>query len=395
MSLISVRERRPGLKRRRGASLVFMVFLMVIVLGAVVCSIEVGRIYLLRSQIQTAVDSAALAASIKLAEDNTATDEAAEVAREFVQRNRVGNGVTVPEDAITVEIGHWNADTQVFATSANMVNAVRVSARQEDEPYYFARIFGRNTFAAPASAVATGSGGPLDIMMVLDLSGSMNSQGRIEALRNAAPEFVTVIEEAGGSDQIGVMTYGAEHDDFDYDEHATTPYMDGIYNVSDPGDAWVAVVESHLTDNFADVENSALDSSNLVGAKYASLTPIGAAIRDASYYLNNSVFAREAANGLTVRKVIVLMSDGHANRPAGNGPGYARSMANYADSVDVTVYTISLGNSADQDLMEDVAERTGGKHFDATGSGEAELTEVLTDAFREIGAALKRPQLVN
>lgn len=379
---------------RRGASVVFMVFLMTVVLAMVAFSIEIGRMYLLHSQIQTAVDAGALAASLKLSEDYTATDEAAAAAREFVQRNRVGFGVTVPEDAIQVETGYWDADSGQFTPSYLITNAVRVSGRQDDEPFYFARIFGQTTFSAPAAAIASSSGSPLDIMMVLDLSGSMNSQGRIQALRNAAPEFVNVIDEAGGSDQIGVMVYGAEIDKFDHSQHHTEPYTDGLYNVSNPGDSWVAVMEAELTENFSDLQNSALASGNLDGAKYASLTPIGAAIRDAAYHLNNSLYARESVNGIPVKKVIVLMSDGYANRPSGNGPGYARSMADYANSVDVEIYTISLGNAADEDLMEDIADRTGGEHFDATGSGATELTAVLTKAFRSIGAALKRPQLV-
>ncbi len=48
-----------------------------------------------------------------------------------------------------------------------------------------------------------------------------------------------------------------------------------------------------------------------------------------------------------VEKVIVLMSDGIANRPDNNGPGYAKEMAKYAAGLKIKVYTISLGNDAD------------------------------------------------
>lgn len=389
------RTRARALKNRRGGSIVFMVVLLTIVMAAVAFTIEIGRMYVLHSQIQTAVDSAAIAASLKLAEDYTATEEAAEMAREYVQRNRVGNGVTVPAEAITVEVGTWDSETGQFAAGGDAPNAVRVSARQQDEPFYFARIFGRTTFAAPAAAVATGSGGPLDIMMVLDLSGSMSSQGRIQALQNAAPEFVDVIEEAGGQDQIGVMGYGVESDEFDPDDHGDgTPYTLSPSSLFQSGDDWVAVLEEDLTDNFADLTNDALSSSNLTAQKYGGGTPIGAGIRDASHYLENSVYARETVNEIPVQKVIVLMSDGEANKPSGDGEGYSLDMADYAATLDIKVYTISLGDSADVDLMEEIAERTGGLHFDATGSGEEELTEALTNAFRNIGMALKRPQLV-
>jgi hypothetical protein len=77
-----------------------------------------------------------------------------------------------------------------------------------------------------------------------------------------------------------------------------------------------------------------------------------------------------------------------------SGPDYARSMAAYAASLDVTVITISLGDDADLDLMQDIADATGGEHFDATGSGESVLTERLTEAFRQVAASIKRTQLV-
>lgn len=395
MSFTTARYRGRAYSKRRGASLVFMVFLMTIVTAAVAFSVDVGRIFVLRSQVQTAVDAAAIAASLKLAEDSTATEEAAAAAREFVQRNRAGTAVTIPENAIVVEIGEWDSDTGVFSTSSTTPNAVRVSARQENEPFYFARLFGETTFSAPAFAVATGSGGPLDIMLALDLSGSMSSNGRIEALRNAVPEFVDVIEEAGGEDQIGMMGYGVESDDFDPDDHGDgTPYTQAPSELFQSGDDWVAVLEADLTDNFTDLTNNALSSSNLTAQKYGGGTPIGAGIRDAAHYLENSVYARETVNNIPVQKVIVLMSDGHANKPSGDGSGYALDMADYAALLDIKVYTISLGNSADEDLMEEIADRTGARHFDATGSGEEELTEVLTQAFRSIGMALKRPQLV-
>lgn len=45
--------------------------------------------------------------------------------------------------------------------------------------------------------------------MVLDLSSSiLLDQGRIEALQNAAPVFVNVMEQSANEDRIGVMGYG-------------------------------------------------------------------------------------------------------------------------------------------------------------------------------------------
>ena len=46
-------------------------------------------------------------------------------------------------------------------------------------------------------------------------------------------------------------------------------------------------------------------------------------------------------------------------------------MASYANDLEVVIYTISLGDSADLNLMQDIADITGGTHFNATGVGAA------------------------
>ena len=89
-----------------------------------------------------------------------------------------------------------------------------------------------------------------------------------------------------------------------------------------------------------------------------------------------------------------MLSDGQANRPTGNGSGYALEMTTYAADNDVTIYTISLGNGADLNLMQSIADNSGGAHFDATGYGEEELTARLRSAFMQIAATIKRSQLV-
>lgn len=385
---------RPAFSRRsdrRGATLVLIVLLLVVIVGTAAFALEIGRMYLVRSQLQGAVDAGALAASLRLRSDPADLEAAEAAAREFVRLNRVGWLVSVPEKAIDVEVGKWDADTRTFVATADDPDAVRVFARQDDEPLFFARVFDRSRFSVPRSAVAAGGSRPLDIVLVLDLSGSMGDEGRIEALRNAAPTFVDVIDETGDNDQIAVMGYGALP--LKYNPvtlgHNGTLYLAAPAALKPVTDGeWVAVLEAGLTMNFGSLKGQALSMGALTAAKYIDgWTPTGAALRDAAHYLDNN--ARD-----DVKRIIVLMSDGHANRPQGNGPGYALEMAEYADSLEIDVYTISLGNEADLDLMEEIAALAGGKHFDATGSGVDTLTKKLTDAFRAAALAIKRSELV-
>ncbi len=376
-------------RRRRGTTLVLLVLLLTVFVAMVAFAVDVSRMYLVRSQLQSAVDAGTLAAALTLKEDGN-IDSAVASAREYVQLNRVGWLRTVPEDAIAVTPGVWDDTTGTFTATNEEPDSVRVFARLDDEPLFFAGVLGLNKFAVPRDAVATLGGGKLDVMLVLDLSGSMRSQGRIEALQDAAPAFVDVIQSNNGDDQIGVMGYGAILGSYDPASrgHTGIPYTSAPASLyPSESEEWVAVMESSLTTGFDSLSSNVLNNETLIANKYNSYTPIGAAIRDAAHYLD--VSARQ-----DVARAIVLMSDGHANRPRSNARGYARDMANYAKSLNVKVYTISLGNSADDQLMEDIATATDAKFFKASGSGQTILTENLRDAFRKVAASVKGTQIV-
>jgi Mg-chelatase subunit ChlD len=384
---MKLRQLRPT-SRRRGATLVFIALVMIVTVGMVAFAVDLGWMYMVRSQLQTAVDAGALAATIQLKQNNQDVDAAVAAAEEFVQLNRVGWLATVPEDVIVVEAGTWDADTETFTSGAAKPNAARVGARVANEPLFFAGIFGQKSFAVPRSAIAKVGGNRFDIVMTLDLSGSMKDYGRIQALQAAAPTFVNTVQEVGDDDRIGVFGYGAELGSYDPKEEGHT----GVVYTLTPKSLypyksnWVGVREAKLTSNFAKLRSGALSKTSLIADKYDSYTPIGAAIRDSAHYLSNN--ARE-----DVDRVIVLMSDGHANRPESNAAGYARDMAKWAAGLDIIIYTISLGHEADLKLMEDIATIGGGKHFEAQGTS-SELPAKLKEAFRHVAGDLKQTQLV-
>ena len=194
-----------------------MVFLMVVIIAVAAFAIDIARMHLVRSQLQTAVDAGALAGALQLKQDPSDVEAARLAAVDFVQQNRVGFLVNVPDDAITVEVGNWDFDDLAFANWNNGEpdpNAIRVQATREDEPFLLAGIFGRTTFSIPRQSVVACGDGLLDIMMVLDLTGSMSSDGPHQALRSAAPTFVNVIQGLTTDDRIGVMGFGAVKGDY-------------------------------------------------------------------------------------------------------------------------------------------------------------------------------------
>lgn len=156
---------------RRGNVLVLTAFLLVVLLGMIAFSVDLGYMFTVRNQLQAAADAAALAAASKLAK----AEDVYPTANEFASYNKAS---LRPVNLHTndVEIGMWQPDARTF-TPGETGNAVRVTARADEvingrTPFFFARVLGTNEFQASVSAIAVCN--PRDIAFVIDLSGSMN-----------------------------------------------------------------------------------------------------------------------------------------------------------------------------------------------------------------------------
>lgn len=148
------------LREERGAVLPFMCVGLVGMMAAIGGAVDVGRIYIVRSQLQAGVDAAALAG-----------------ARAF------GNATATDPN---------NRDNRVKT--------------------YFMGIFGSPPQQITAVARAELQPRPLEVMVVLDSTGSMNdsagSVGKIQALKNAMHSFLNVLFQGSSarSDLAGLPT---------------------------------------------------------------------------------------------------------------------------------------------------------------------------------------------
>lgn len=147
-----------------------------------------------------------------------------------------------------------------------------------------------------------------------------------------------------------------------------------------------AILEAGLTSNYAAIDSIA----NARQAKhYTSMTNIGAGIRLARIELEDNARA-------TAKRVMVLMTDGQANEPGDeeDAEEYVEDQADNAAAASIVIYTISVGSDADTALMQDVADRTGGVHFNIPGGQSvAAYSAQLLDVFRRVAAA-RIPHLV-
>jgi hypothetical protein len=151
---------------------------MVLMMAMLAFSIDMGFVCAMRTEAQRAADAGALAGAARLGEN---PNVAIEVARQYVQANRVG-GSPVPDSQLDVEAGVWNAVTRRFVPTIDSPSALRVFARQPSLPLFFARVLNQQRFDIAAEAIAIYQ--PRDIVVVLDFSASMSDDSELVHIRS-------------------------------------------------------------------------------------------------------------------------------------------------------------------------------------------------------------------
>jgi Mg-chelatase subunit ChlD len=173
----------------------------------------------------------------------------------------------------------------------------------------------------------------------------------VTAVKDAVGVFMEYIQEVDCKDRVGLVIYNSP--------------------------SQTAVLEYPLTDDFAQIENTA---EHRQAGHYDQYTNIGAGIYQARLEL-----ASHARPGAF--KMIVLMTDGQANRPSNESyaKSYVLQQAQAVAGEKYPIVTVSLGNAADTDLMQQVADITKGIHFNVPG-GESvvDYREDLLAVFRKI-----------
>jgi Mg-chelatase subunit ChlD len=178
----------------------------------------------------------------------------------------------------------------------------------------------------------------------------------VTAVKDSTGVFMDYIREVDTEDRVALVIYNSPSEN--------------------------ALVEHNLTEDFDLIEDSV---QHRQAAHYNNMTNIGAGIHEA--WLELDANARTGSF-----KMIVLMTDGIANRPD-NARAYALEQADLAAERNYPIVTISLGSGADTSLMQQIADRTGGLHFNIPGmQGITDYEEQLLEVFRRI--ADHRPLLL-
>jgi len=194
---------------------VLVCFMLPVLMGIAVLTIDVGVLYNTRADLQRAADAGAMAAAAALSNCQFSRDPlelAREEAIKLVEANPVlGQKITIdPQTDVIFGRGNYDpvSNTYDFVPTSVLPDAVRVRVRcTDDSPngpadLFFAGFFGKANSDVSASATAAIT--PRDIVVTADISGSLRFDSLLKYYRTKRINNYDVWDALpGGADEIG------------------------------------------------------------------------------------------------------------------------------------------------------------------------------------------------
>jgi Mg-chelatase subunit ChlD len=194
---------------------------------------------------------------------------------------------------------------------------------------------------------------PTDVVIAIDLSGSMNNDGMnppepVTSVLTAASTFAAQLR---ADDRVAVVTF-----------------------------ATAGVVKNQLSSDFSAVSASirglVIDPKEETGN-----TNTGDGLLQSKTELNSSRHNKDA------RSVVVLLTDGLATAPGVDPEKYAKEQATLLKESGITLYTIGLGKGVNMDFLRALASESTFAHSAPTTATLGTIYKTITDSICEDGAA--------
>ncbi len=352
-------------RKRDGATLVLFAVCLPIFLIMIVFAVDIAFMQLTRTELRTAADASARAASRTLSLEQD-PDAAIAKGKLTANQNRVANDPFELEDqdiVLGASTRPGNAGRFEFQPGGTFLNSARVTARRtEGSPagkvnLFFGSLLGTESFEPIIDATSTQI--DRDIVLVIDRSGSMTfrddedrfqpgfvpcgpvpAECRWRGLIAATFAFLKELQATPQTELIGLATYAGR-----------------------------STVDVELSDDYGSI----LTKLNEETASFCGGgTSIGRGMRSGLKVLENKGRARPFAS-----KVMVVLTDGVHNTPSTTAIT-PEQIAREEVGGNVTIFTVTFSQFAEQARMIRTAEIGGGEHFHAPRS------EDLDDVFRTI-----------
>ena len=349
--------------RRRGAMLPLIAILLPALLIFLGFAIDLAYMQTTRMELQAAADSAARAGATRLSQTDDRNDARA-FAVQIAGLNTVA-GAPLKLRNSEVQVGRSarnSAGKWVFTNGGSPANAVRVDAQRTKVstggavPLFFGSLIGTPSFQPVQTATASFLN--VDICLVLDRSTSMkqgiteggslytsdsrfckppNASSRWRALDAAVRVFLDELADTDADEHIAIATYSSDSSGFDSDD----------CGVSDKPSS----LDCPLT---GDLSKATSAMNRLNTTVWNGHTFIEAGINEGLKAITNPKLARVSAD-----KLMIVLTDGRQN------VGNAINAAHNCEAAGIMVHTITFADVADQVLMAQVADITGGEHYHA------------------------------
>ena len=159
---------------QRGQAIVMVAVALVVLMGCAALTIDLGYAWYAKRELQSTVDAAALAGAQELPNSANAVSRA----NQYIALNPI-NGVSSITKTVTTSCNP-------AVPGCNPVNSVRVEMKGKTK-MNFAGLFGMSeaNIGARATACQPCDMNPLDIMIIIDRTGSMSSGGNPNKMTNA------------------------------------------------------------------------------------------------------------------------------------------------------------------------------------------------------------------
>lgn len=166
--------------RRRGVALLTVVIALMALLAATSLAVDVGLVWTARTQLQNAVDAAALAAAANMIDfSDPANPVVTAGSAETAAIDQAGLNETAPESSVNVlssdvVLGGWDLDARTFDSTVDLSNPDEVTAAEVTAaldgtantavPAMLSRVLGKQSFTVTSDAIAylgwAGDAGP-------------------------------------------------------------------------------------------------------------------------------------------------------------------------------------------------------------------------------------------